>query len=189
MPTINLLPWREELRQKRKKDFILAAFAAVLMGAALTLGTKLYYGAKISNQEQRNGMLRTEIKQLDAQIAEIRDLESKRQRLLDRTQVIQELERSRPETVTLMDALVDVVPPGTYLTQVQQQGKRVDLKGWTQSSTRVSALMRRINDAAWLRKPQLGEIEYAGQDPTSPGQFTVTASQIAMGEDEEGSPQ
>lgn len=189
MPTINLLPWREELRQKRKKEFILAAFGAVLMGAALTLGTRVYYDGRISNQEARNGTLRKEIAELDTQIAEIRDLETKRQRLLDRTQVIQQLERSRPETVTLMDALVDIVPPGTYLTQVEQQGKRIDLKGITQSSTRVSALMRLINSAEWLRKPELGEIEYAANDPTAPGQFDVTATQIGMDDQEEESSQ
>ncbi|HMB72039.1 MAG TPA: pilus assembly protein PilN, partial [Gammaproteobacteria bacterium] len=71
MPMINLLPWREALRQKRKKEFVAAALFAVLAGAGLTMGTKFYYQAQISQQESRNQTLRDEIAELDRQIEEI----------------------------------------------------------------------------------------------------------------------
>jgi type IV pilus assembly protein PilN len=189
MPTINLLPWREELRQKRKKEFFVAVLMAVVMGGAATFGTNLFYKAKISHQEERNGMLTKEIEALNKQIAEIRDLEQKRQRLLDRTEVIQQLERSRPESVTLMDSLVDVVPPGVHLTEVRQQGKGVEIKGVTQSNGRVSAMMRNIDDNKWLKGAKVVTITYPQNDPRAAGNFELSATEIGMSDADEGSSQ
>ena len=94
MPRINLLPWREELRQKRKKEFMLAALGAVLMGAALTFGTKVYYETMIANQEDRNNLLRNEITELNKQIKEIEGFEAQRDRLLDRMEIIDQDRKS-----------------------------------------------------------------------------------------------
>jgi type IV pilus assembly protein PilN len=185
MPRINLLPWREELRQKRKKEFLLAAVGAVLMAVALTFGTKLFYQAQISNQESRNSLLRTEIEELDRQIAEINELDAQKARLLARMEIIDQLERSRPESVHLMDEAVDILPEGTHLTRIAQQGRSVSISGIAQSSTRVSALMRNVNDSEFLRTPELGGIEYSGSGPESEGEFMVTANQIDISAEEE----
>ena len=93
---INLLPWREELRQKRKRDFAIAAFGAVLLGAALTFGTKFVYQSQIAAQNDRNNLLRSEIAELDRQIEEINELDAQKSRLLARMEIIDQLQRSRP---------------------------------------------------------------------------------------------
>jgi type IV pilus assembly protein PilN len=186
MPKINLLPWREELRQKRKKEFLLAILGAVLMGAALTFGTKLYYQARISNQEARNTLLRNEIAELDRQIAEINELDAQKSRLLARMEVIDQLQRSRPEAVHLMDEAVEILPEGTHMTAVRQEGARIEIAGVTQSSTRVSVLMRNIEESLWLKDERLGGIRWSGSGPAAEGAFTVFANQIRMSEEEEG---
>jgi Tfp pilus assembly protein PilN len=50
---INLLPWREELRQKRKKEFGLALLGALLLAGAITLGTAFPEGLLVV-QDGRN---------------------------------------------------------------------------------------------------------------------------------------
>src|SRR5262245_15317770 len=125
MPRINLLPWRDELRQKRKKEFFLAILAAILVGAGLTFGTKLFYQGLIKNQEDRNDMLRTEIALLDEQIEEIEGFEAQKDRLLERMQIIEELQVLRPEAVHLMDEIVTVLPTGLHLTEITQQARNV----------------------------------------------------------------
>jgi type IV pilus assembly protein PilN len=185
MPKINLLPWREELRQKRKKEFLLALFGAVLMGAALTFGTKLYFQQQISNQESRNTLLRTEIAELDRQIAEINELDAQKSRLLARMEIIDQLQRSRPEAVHLVDEAVKILPEGTHLTALRQEGARIELAGVSQSSTRVSVLMRNIEDSPWLKEPRLQGIQYSGEGPNREGDFTVLANQIRMSDDGE----
>jgi type IV pilus assembly protein PilN len=184
MPMINLLPWREELRQKRKKDFFMAVLAAALLGGSLTYGTKVFYKAQISNQEQRNETLRAEITELDRQIAEINALDAQKTRLLARMEIIDQLQRSRPEAVHLMDELVDIVPEGTLLSAVNQEGARVQVRGSAQSSTRVSALMRNVDDSEWLRSPRLQIVETTGSGPSRDSQFIVFANQVRMNEED-----
>ena len=185
MPRINLLPWREELRQKRKKEFLMAALGAVLMGAALTFGTKVFYQGMISNQQDRNNLLRAEIALLDQQIAEINELDAQKSRLLARMDIIERLQRSRPEAVHLMDELVEIVPEGTYLTEVTQQGNRIEIAGSAQSQTRISTLMRNIDDvSAWLADSGVLVIETAGSGPTRDSQFRVAATQVSINDSE-----
>jgi type IV pilus assembly protein PilN len=101
MPRINLLPWREELRQKRKKDFLTAVVGAVLVGGLLAYAGKLGVQAQIRAQEGRNNILQAEIAELDMQIAEILGLENQKERLLARMEIIEQLQRARPEVVHL----------------------------------------------------------------------------------------
>ena len=106
MPRINLLPWREELRQKRKKDFLTALVGAVIIGGLLAYATKLGVQAQTRSQQGRNGILQDEIALLDQQIEEILGLENQKERLLARMEIIDQLQRARPEVVHLFDEFV-----------------------------------------------------------------------------------
>ena len=185
MPRINLLPWRDELRQKRKKEFFLSILAAVLVGAALTFGTKLFYQGLIANQEHLNNMLRTEIAKLDQQIEEIEGFEAQKARLLERMGIIEELQVLRPEAVHLMDEIVNVMPSGVYLTEVTQQGRNIEVTGVTQSNQRISTMMRNITESEWLREPGFPHIQTEGTGQLSEGQFRLGMQQVPS-IDEEG---
>ena len=186
MPRINLLPWRDELRQKRKKEFFLAILAAVLVGAGLTFGTKLFYQGLIANQENLNDMLRAEIAELDKQIAEIEGFEAQKNRLLERMAIIEELQVLRPEAVHLMDELVNVMPTGVHLTELTQEGRKVEVAGITQSNQRVATMLRSVNDESeWLREADLHVINTTGSGPLSEGQFRMSIQQVpTVGEEE-----
>ena len=115
----------------------------------------------IERQDQRNDELRTEIKQLDKQIEEINNLESAKQKFIARMEIIEKLQRSRPEIVHLFDEIVKQLPGGVYLTGVKQTDKRLRFEGVAQSSTRVSAFMRNIDGSEWLRNPELEVVQTA----------------------------
>ncbi len=185
MPRINLLPWREEQRQKRKKEFLMALGAAVLVGALVMYASKLTVQGWIGNQQARNSLLKAEIAELDKQIEEILGLENQKERLLARMEIIEELQRSRPEVVHLFDELVQTLPEGVYLSEVKQSGRRVEIQGAAQSSTRVSALMRNIDKSEWLRDPGLDVVETIDAGPSRNSQFTVNAQQVSLNDDEE----
>src|SRR5262245_43706752 len=138
MPRINLLPWRAELRQKRKKEFVVALMGRLVVAAGAVYLSKLTVQGWTRAQESRNEVLRGEIATLNSQIAEIKTLETQRDRLKARMNIITQLQRSRPEVVHLLDELVNAIPEGVYLTQVSQQGTRIQIEGNAQSSTRVS---------------------------------------------------
>jgi type IV pilus assembly protein PilN len=186
MPRINLLPWRTELRQKRKKEFLVALLGSVIVGAALVYASKLTVQGWTSSQQGRNEILRAEITELDKQIEEITGLENQRERLLARMQVIDQLQRSRPEVVHLFDELVTAVPEGVNLIEVTQQGARIDLRGSAQSSTRVSALMRNIDSSEYLRDPGLDLVETVASGVDRNSQFRLNAQQVSMAGPQEG---
>ena len=185
MPRINLLPWRAEARQKRKKDFLMALGAAVLVGAFITITGKLTVLQWIQNQEARNDLLKTEITVLDRRIDEILGLENQKERLLARMEIIEQLQRSRPEVVHLFDELVETLPQGVYLNEIIQTASRIEISGTAQSSTRVSALMRNIEDSDWLREPGLDVVETIEDGASRNAQFTIFAQQISLNDPEE----
>jgi type IV pilus assembly protein PilN len=181
MPRINLLPWRSELRQQRKKEFLIALAGTLVVAAGVVYLSKITVEGWTRSQNGRNEILRDEIAALDKQIEEITGLESQRERLLARMQVITQLQRSRPEVVHLFDELVNAIPEGVNLTGVVQNGSRIELNGEAQSSTRVSALMRNIDGSEWLRDPTLDVVQTQASGVDRNSQFKLFAQQVSVG--------
>src|SRR6267154_5520139 len=155
MPRINLLPWREQERKIRRREFMVAAGGAIFASIIFVLGGKLLYSSWTDAQNEKNNLLKKEIVKLDAQIADIQDLETRRQRLLARMEIIEKLQRKRPEIVHLFDEIVKTVPEGVYLTTIKQTGNKLEIHGVAQSSTRVSTFMRNIDGSVWMDNPVL----------------------------------
>ena len=159
MAKINLLPWREERRQQQTKEFyILLGFAAGL--ALLLFGLAYYYyDQNIKFQNQRNAFLTAEIAKLDAQIEEIKALEAKKASLIARQEVIEELQANRTQMVHLFDELVKTIPNGVFLEKITQQGVVISMEGYSQSHSRVSDYMRRLDESKWFAKIELDYIK------------------------------
>lgn len=184
MPRINLLPWREEERKRRQREFGVAVAGAVVAGVAAVMMTMFAYGQMISSQESRNERLRQEITELEKSIEEIDDLEAQKERLLARMEIIDELQKSRPEIVHLFDEITRRMPEGVHLTGMRQNGARVELRGVAQSSTRVSALMREIDSSEWLTDPEVERVETTSAGASRQAEFVVYARQVR--EDDDG---
>ncbi|MGH8284981.1 MAG: PilN domain-containing protein [Steroidobacteraceae bacterium] len=186
MPRINLLPWREEQRKERKVAFGIALGAATAAAAIVWFGASLMFGSMINAQQARNERLRGEIKTLDKQIEEINNLETAKQKFISRMDIIEKLQRSRPEIVHVFDEIVRTLPEGTYLTGVKQTEKRLKFDGVAQSSTRVSAFMRNIDASEWLKNPELEVVE-TKQGQVLGSSFTLFADQVTtIADDGEG---
>ena len=177
MPRINLLPWREGQRKERKLAFLVALGVAALAAGVASFAAYLLYGSMIESQQHRNQQLRVEIKTLDKQIEEINNLEVAKQKFIARMEIIEKLQRSRPEIVHVFDEIVRTLPEGVYLTGVKQTDKRLRFDGVAQSSTRVSSFMRNLDGSRWLRNPEL-EVVQTAKGATPGSSFTLTADQV-----------
>jgi type IV pilus assembly protein PilN len=180
MPRINLLPWREQDRKIRRREFMIAAVAAVIAAMLFTGAGKLLYASWIASQNEKNNLLKREIVKLDAQIADIQDLENRKQRLVARMEIIEKLQRKRPEIVHLFDEIVKTVPEGIYLTAIKQTGNKLEIHGVAQSSTRVSTFMRNIDASAWMDNPVLQVVESAQNSPTGGSNFVLTSDVVGV---------
>jgi type IV pilus assembly protein PilN len=180
MPRINLLPWREQERKVRRREFLVALGGAAFAAVIFVLGGKLLYSSWIDSQTAKNTLLKKEIVKLDAQIADIQDLENRKQRLVARMEIIEKLQRKRPEIVHLFDEIVKTVPEGIYLTAIKQTGNKLEIHGIAQSSTRVSTFMRNIDGSVWMDNPVLQVVESSKDSPTGGSNFTLTSDVVGV---------
>jgi type IV pilus assembly protein PilN len=177
MPRINLVPWREAERKRKRQEFGVGAVGALMVAAAIAIIVNWQMQSAIDAQMERNQYLNEQIADLDKQIAEILDLEQQKARLQARIQVIEQLELSRPEIVHVFDQLVRTTPDGIYLLSVKQTNRKIELKGLAQSSTRVASYMRNIDSSEWLTEPALQILETKGATADAGSQFTLSATQ------------
>ena len=166
MARINLLPWREEARKERQRQFIYSLVGTMVLGAILVLIVGLFFDREISTQQARNQQIKTEISRLQKRIDRIAELEKTRDRLLSRKQIIEQLQASRSMAVELMDKLAKTIPVGVTLNNVRQQGPNVTLIGTSQSNARVSAYLRSLEEMDLFVNPELQYVRAAAK-PTS----------------------
>jgi type IV pilus assembly protein PilN len=186
MARINLLPWREAERKRRKREFAIAGVIALGLAAVAAMLVHLQIEAWIGDQEARNRFLTDQISQLDRQIKEIKTLEETKANLLARMNIIQQLQESRPEVVRLFDELVSTIPEGVFLTKLEQTGRNVVLEGRAQSNARVSAFMRNVEGSGWIGNPRLLLIENKDKTGTGLSHFRLSFDQIQAKPEEGG---
>jgi len=192
MARINLLPWREEARRERQRQFLYSLMGTLVLGAVLVLIVGLFFDQQISHQESRNQQIQVEINRLEQRIARIKELENTRNRLLSRKQIIESLQASRSLTVELLDKLAKTIPVGITLTSVRQQGTRLTLLGTSQSNARVSAYLQELDKMDLFVKPELQYVRAAAKPPNrvETYEFAITVNlDIKKGDPEAASAQ
>lgn len=186
MVNINLLPWREELREARRKRFFLALVAVVLLALGLVLMGERYINAAIERQVARNHYLGQQTAKLDQQIARISELRVQRQQLMARMKIIEDLQGNRLVSARMFEQLASTLPDGVYFTDVSQVGTTLSISGAAQSNNRISELMRHLERSEWFDAPVLSEVKGAaaqGADLASRFQLSVRQTRPAMPED------
>ena len=149
------MPWREEKRRERQRQFMSSLLLTSILGVVLVFFTGFVFDQKISHQQIRNQLVQKEIKALEVRIQRINELERTRARLISRNQIIERLQASRSTTVELLDKLAKTIPVGVTLTSIRQQGKNLSLIGTSQSNARVSAYLRQLEGNDLFLSPQL----------------------------------
>ena len=162
MILINLLPHREERRQRRKRAFFAGLGVAAAVGLVIGGVWYLVLQQMIGTQQERNAYVSAEIKKLEEQIKDIATLKAEIDGLKARQQAVENLQTDRNIPVYLFNELVKQTPEGVYLTVIKQDGQVVSVNGIAQTNERVSQFLRNTAyGSAWLEKPELVEIKAA----------------------------
>ena len=180
MPDINLLPWREELREERKRQFFSALMLTAVLAGLIGFAWNTRVNSFIDAQKQRNRLLETEMAALDAQAKEIRRLKKLKSEMLGRMEVIKGLQTNRPEIVKLYDQLVRVVPDGVYLSSFSARGDSVAMRGKAESNNLISSFMRQLDNSGKFAQPNLTEVNADRELGEQGSQFTMTARVTAQ---------
>ena len=187
MARINLLPWRDELREKRKKEFIAVSVAVALLGVLGVAATWMYFDHKLEDQNQANQLVMTTNQNLDTQLKSLEGLQEQRDAIVERMKLIQGLQGQRPVAVRLVDELVRVTPSTMYITKFVRQGDKFTIEGRADSPNTVATLLRGLEASSWYRNAFMNSflaVEESKDKPASSlvprledsyGSFVVTA--------------
>ncbi len=155
MANINLLPWREALRKEKQQEFLTIVVGVAAVAAFIIYTIVGFYDSTLSSQNSRNSYLKKEITSLDAKIIEIRDLRDTRKQLVERMELIQDLQGNRPVIVRIFDEVARAVPEDLYFTALSVHGNEAKVAGVAKSNNRVAALMRNFDQSDWFTSPAL----------------------------------
>ncbi|GLQ92411.1 PilN domain-containing protein [Dyella acidisoli] len=176
MARINLLPWRAERRKIRQREFFMQLGAAALAAVGVMFLWWFWMDMRIDNQNDRNAYLQDQIKQVDARLAKIQDLEKVRAQLLARKQIIEQLQANRSQMVHLFDELVKTIPGSARLTSIKQNGDQMVLGGVSQSNASVAEYMRNIETSPWMGQSDLSKTENSHDASRMPYSFGLTVA-------------
>lgn len=173
MANINLLPWREEAREKHKRDFI-GILALVFLVTSLAVYLMLSFIELITDdQRQRNEYLQSEITLLDAQIAEIRVITERKKDIERRTEIILNLQQARNLPTHVLDEMVRVVPPGIYLSSIDKKGSMLSIEGRSESNNNVANMMRKVKASEYITDPSMKSIISQNEELRQLQKFTL----------------
>jgi len=176
MMRINLLPHRQIKRAERQRQFgLMGLMAAVAAGAVVFMGWT-YLGAQKASQLERNGRLEKAISSLDKEIADIRNLKDQINNVLERKQIVENLQTNRSQSVVILDELTRQLPEGLYLKSIKQQGNLITLTGVADTNARVATLVRNLSVSNWMELPNLVEIKSFTLNGIKQNEFTLTVS-------------
>lgn len=186
MIRVNLLPHRQIRKEARQREFgLMVLFSAIAAGAIVFMGYTIING-QVETQLERNKRLDAAIVKLDKEIADIKDLKDQISAMLERKQVVENLQTNRSQAVVVFDELSRQLPEGMYLKSVKQQGNVITIEGVADTNARVATLVRNFNASNWLESPILIEIKAVTTNNVKQNIFTLKVNlKVPKQEDED----
>ncbi|MGQ4277531.1 PilN domain-containing protein [Pseudidiomarina sp. E22-M8] len=180
MAHVNLLPWREIARQRAKQKFGIQAFIALLIAAGLVFVAYTVIQDYQQSQRARNQFLTAQITILDAQIAEIEEINKKKDFIVNRMKLIQSLHRDRNTAIQMLNELSERMPDGVHIVSVEKRGDRLSLQGRSVSNNRVSEFLRAISDSEIFNNPALRQISAEAEGIEGPTRYSSFSLSVTI---------
>ncbi|WP_308904980.1 PilN domain-containing protein [Neisseria subflava] len=157
---INLLPYREEIKQRKQQQFKVLMLGAFAVGLGLAAATYLGIDSAISNQEGRNNFLQTEIDRLDRELGEIDKLQQEKEAFLAKKLKVEELQEKRYQAAYILDSLNALTPDNTYLTALEAESPTsYKISGYAVSDNKIAVMMRSLPSTGIFLQPELLSIK------------------------------
>ena len=157
---INLLPYREEIKQRKQQQFKVLMLGAFAVGLGLAAATYLGIDSAISNQEGRNNFLQTEIDRLDRELGEIDKLQQEKEAFLAKKLKVEELQEKRYQAAYILDSLNALTPDNTYLTALEAESPTsYKISGRAISDNKIAVMMRSLPSTGIFLQPELLSIK------------------------------
>lgn len=172
MARINLLPWRQEVRERKNREFLTLVGAVLLLSLLGAFAAWSYFNNTLESQRMANEKIKQENARLDKDLKEIETLEQQRDDIIARMKVIQDLQGRRPIPVRVWDDIARLIPAQMYLTNMKREEDLITFTGQADNPNVISTFMRNLDGSQWLEKSAVVSIQQpnavAYQNPTAP---------------------
>jgi type IV pilus assembly protein PilN len=187
MAKINLLPWREERRQELQRQFFTVMGGVAIIGGLCVYVVYGFYSGEVRDQIQRNKYIESEIAGLENKITQIRELQERRDQIVDSMKVIQELQGNRPVIVHSMGEIANTIPDGVWYKKIERKGNLYTIRGIAETNNKISKLMRNIDESKWFKDPTLVKVEGVeeGEAAADASSFEMTVIQETRSQKDE----
>lgn len=176
MVRINLLPHRQVKRAEKQRQFGLMALATVVLASALVFMGWSIINAKKEAQDDRNRRLDDAIVKLDSEIKDIKELKDQINSVLERKQIVENLQTNRSQAVVVLDEIARQLPEGVFLKSIKQQGSAIEIQGVADTNARVATLVRNLTASTWMESPNLVEIKAITLNNIKQNEFTLNVN-------------
>lgn len=176
MANINLLPWRETLREERKREFLTVLVGVVVISAGILFLVHTYITGEINAQRARNDFMQARLGVLDERVAGINELRQQKEDIRARMSVIRDLQGTRPVIVRIFDELVRTLPEGVHYTALNRVENTISLEGSAESYARITELLRALDESEWFQELDDIEVAAAVDDNSQSDAFTFSLS-------------
>jgi type IV pilus assembly protein PilN len=176
MIRVNLLPHRQIRREARQREFGLMTLFSAIAAVALVFMGYTVINAKVESQLERNQRLDAAIVKLDKEIADIKNLKDQISAMLERKQVVENLQTNRSQSVIVFDELSRQLPEGMYFKSIKQEGNVITIEGVADTNARVATLVRNFDASNFMDSPTLVEIKAVTANGKKQNVFTLKVS-------------
>ena len=176
MAHINLLPWRESLREERKREFLTVLVGVLVLAAGILLSIHSYFTGEINAQLARNEFMQAQVRLLDERVAGINELRQQKEDIRARMSVITNLQGTRPVIVRIFDELVRTLPDGVYYESLSRVENTISMQGTAESYARITELLRALGDSEWFQDIELDDSAASENENSISDAYTFSLS-------------
>ncbi|UUM30794.1 PilN domain-containing protein [Vibrio japonicus] len=156
--SVNLLPWREELRERHKRRFLSMLILGVLIAVLIQWAIGLYLQEQKHTQQDRLEYLNSYIKQQDMEIAALKKVEQEHKALLTRLSVVEKLQEKRNKAADIMNVIPTLIPEGVYVDKIKMNGLHIQISGISDTTSRLATMLDNLESSPVIRNVEMHSI-------------------------------
>jgi type IV pilus assembly protein PilN len=182
MIQINLLPWREQMRQLKKTQFTTSLALCIILSLFILFVFHVYYSSLAGKQDGLNAILSTEINDEQNALNEMSSKEDEKKSIDVQLKFIINLYSESYNAIRFLNELVLMVPNSILLTQIRRNGNQITLTGLAKSENDVTQLLDYISRSPNFNQPTLSAINLENtSSDNSLRNFKLTFEQKEIG--------
>lgn len=158
MIQINLLPWREQLRQDKKLLFLKRALFALGLTLLFLIILHFYHLSLIHNQQFLDNYLQSEIDQNQLLLNQLNSQKVEKNSLEAQLHFIANIYEKNYKVVRLLNELIKLIPNNISIEKINRKDNKITFAGRASSDAEITQFIQRLARSPIFEHPELTSI-------------------------------